>query len=300
VPHPSPSPSPELAPGEHFAQVNGFTLHYTVRGAGPVMLVPASGWGPAVSHLIPLPGLEEHCTVVYFDTRHSGASTGPEDPGQYALEHFVADLEALRVHLGVERVFLAGHSGGGHQVLAHGIEHSDHLLGIIAIDAIIAADDVRMAEMLRRIEAKRSEPFYREHPDYIDTAMALMGGGGATRPTIQQVLDATGAFYFHRPELAAGAFAAMEFDDAVLAYTQASGFQSKDLLPDLPRITVPTLLVHGDDDFQCDPVSQGERAHAAMTTSQLELIADAGHMPWVEQPAAFAAVCSTWLAHVTP
>ncbi|WP_432570241.1 alpha/beta fold hydrolase [Kineococcus sp. SYSU DK005] len=295
----TPTPrSPHLSPGEHFAPVNGFTMHYTVRGAGPVMLVPASGWGPAVSHLVPLPVLEEHCTVVYFDTRHSGASTGPEQADQYTLQHFTADIDALRVHLGAERVFLAGHSGGGHQVLAYGTEHSDHLLGIIAIDAIVAADDVRTAELLRRIEAKRAEPFYREHPDYVDTAVALMSGGGERRPTIQEVLDATGAFYFHRPELAADAFSRMEFDDTVLAYSQASGFQSENLLPRLSRITVPTLLLYGEDDFQCDPVTQGARAHAAVPTSRLELIAEAGHMPWVEQPAAFAAACSAWFAQV--
>ncbi|MDT0386181.1 alpha/beta fold hydrolase [Streptomyces dubilierae] len=291
--------NPHLNQGEHTAEINGFTLHYTVRGAGPVLLFPSPGWGPAVGSYIPMPGLEERCTVVYFDTRHSGKSSGPEDPGQYTLEHFVADIDALRIHLAQDRVFLAGHSGGGHQVLAYGIAHGDRLLGIIAIDAIIAADDVRMGEMMRRINERRTQPFYLEHPAYIDNAMALMSGTGAgTQPTIEQVLDATGAFYFHDPKLAADAFAAMEFDDQVLAYTQASGFQSRNLLPELPRITAPTLLIYGDDDFQCDPVSQGERAHAVLPTSQLEILAGAGHMPWIEQPALFAAACDAWLERV--
>ncbi|MFC8360735.1 alpha/beta fold hydrolase [Streptomyces griseorubiginosus] len=288
-----------LNTGEHTAEINGFTLHYTVRGAGPVLLFPAPGWGPAVASYIPMPGLEERCTVVYFDTRHSGKSTGPADPDQYTLEHFVADIEALRIHLAQDRVFLAGHSGGGHQALAYGIAHSERLLGIIAIDAIVAADDVRMGEMMRRINERRTQPFYVEHPAYIDNAMALMSGAGeGAQPTIEQVLDATGAFYFHDPKLADDAFAAMEFDDQVLAYTQASGFQSRNLLPELPRITAPTLFIYGDDDFQCDPVSQGERAHAAVRNSQLEIIADAGHMPWVEQPALFAAGCDAWLERV--
>jgi proline iminopeptidase len=290
---------PPLAAGEHFAAVNGFTMHYTVRGSGPVLLLPSPGWGPSVQSYIPMPGFEERYTVVYFDTRHSGRSTGPEDATQYTLQHYLQDIDALREHLGQDRVFIAGHSSAGHQALAYGIEHSDRLLGIIAIDANVSLDGVRMGEMISRIDARRSRPFYQEHPTYIDDAMALMSGqGGGPRPSIQEVIGATGAFYFHDPELADRVFGAMEFDDAVLAYSEASGFQSDDLLPQLGRISAPTLLVYGDDDFQCDPVSQGARAHAALPGSRFEVIADAGHMPWAEQPEQFAGVIEDWSRQV--
>jgi proline iminopeptidase len=288
--------NPDLTTGEHIAEVNGFALHYTVRGSGPVLLFPSPGWGPSVQSYIPMPGFEEHYTVVYFDTRHSGKSTGPEDPTQYTLQHYIADIDAFRAHLGQDRVFIAGHSAGGHQALAYGIHHSDRLSGIIAIDANVALDQVRMGEMIGRINARRSRPFYQEHPTYIDDAMALMSGqGGGPRPSIQDVIAATGAFYFHDAGLADEVFGKMEFDDAVLAYSEASGFQSDDLLPELAKITVPTLFVYGDDDFQCDPVSQGQRAHDALPGSRFEVV---GHMPWVEQPAAFAAVIEDWAQRV--
>ncbi|GAA2913646.1 hydrolase [Actinoplanes cyaneus] len=283
---------------EQFAEINGVNLHYYVTGSGPVLLVPAPGWGPSVQYLIPLTVLEKHCTVVYFDTRHSGKSSGPESADQYTLEHFVADIEALRVHLGAPKIFLAGHSAGGHQALAYGIEHPENLLGIIAIDANAALDDVRAAEMMKMIEKRRTEPFYRAHPTYIDDAMAAMTGRGGDALTIQDILDRTGALYFHDPELAAGAFARMEFDEQVLHYSQASGFQSRDLLPDLHRITAPTLIVVGDDDFQCDPVSQGMRMHENLPASTLAIIKDSGHFPWLEQPAAFDAACTAWFGEL--
>ncbi|WP_066043059.1 alpha/beta fold hydrolase [Herbiconiux solani] len=246
-----------------------------------------------------MPGFEERFTVVYFDTRHSGKSTGPEDAMQYTLQHYVGDIDAFREYLGLDRVFIAGHSAGGHQALGYGIAHDDRLLGIIAIDANVSLDDVRMGEMIRRINERRSRPFYQEHPTYIDDAMALMSGqGGGARPSIQEIIAASGAFYFHDPEFAEAAFGVMEFDDSVLAYAEASGFQSDDLLPQLGRITAPTLFVYGDDDFQCDPVSQGGRAHAALPGSRFEVIAEAGHMPWVEQPAAFAEVIRDWFERV--
>ncbi|MEU8656255.1 alpha/beta fold hydrolase [Actinoplanes philippinensis] len=278
--------------GEQFIEANGITLHCFVRGSGPILLLPSPGWGPSVDYLMPLPALERHCTVVYFDARHSGKSTGPDNPEEYTLDHFVADIEALRVHLGAPEIFIAGHSGGGHQALAYGIEHNDHLLGIVTIDAIAAADDVRMGEMMKMIDKRRAEPFYRAHPTYIDDAMATMAGGGSL--TIEEILEKTGAFYFHNPELAAGSLANLQFDNDVLRYSQVSGFQSRNLLPDLPRITAPTLIIVGDDDFQCDPVSQGGRMHAALPASRLEIIEDAGHFPWIEQPEAFDAACERW------
>jgi proline iminopeptidase len=289
--HPDTALAPALRAGEHYAQVNGLTLHYTVRGSGPVMLVPSPGWGPSVSYLVPLPVLERHCTVVYVDSRHSGRSTGPEQADQYTLAHFVADLEALRVHLGQERVFVAGHSGGGHQALAYGIAHSDHLLGIVAIDALAAADEMRFTAMMQAIEGRRSQPFYRAHPDYIDGALAAMSGADPSL-TIQDILDRSGALYFSDPENAA--LPAMEFDDQVLAYGRQSGFQGDDLLPDLGRITAPTLVLVGADDFTCDPASQAERISAAVPSSTLAVVPGAGHFPWIEQPAAFEAACEAW------
>jgi proline iminopeptidase len=292
-------PTTAASTGEHFAEVDGFTMHYHIAGHGPVLLLPSPGWGPSIDYLIPLRVLEQHCTVVYFDTRHSGKSSGPERADQYTLEHFVADIEALRVHLGGPKIFVAGHSAGGHQALAYGIEHGEHLLGIIAIDALAAADDVRMREMMKMIEKRRTEPFYQARPTYIDDAMAVMSGNGGKPLTIREVLDKTGAFYFHDPELAADGFAKMQVNDQVLQYSQASGFQSRNLLPDLRTITAPTLIIVGDDDFTCDPVSQAMRMHDELPTSTLAIIENSGHLPWVEQPEAFDAACNAWFKGLT-
>lgn len=288
-----------LAPGSHTADVNGNRLHYEVRGSGPVMLFPSPGWGPSISYLLPQPALEQHCTVVYFDTRHSGDSTGPEQPDQYTLSHFVADIEGLRQHLGAPRVFLAGHSAGGQQVLAYGIEHSEHLLGIIAIDAIAAPDELRTRELLAAMERRRTHPFYETRPGFVDAAIAMMTGADTTPRSITETLDAIGPFYFHDPELAATVMPTLQIDETANGYANASGFQSDDVLADLHRIDVPTLVVVGDDDFICDPVSQAARIVERIAGSTLAVIGDSGHVPWAEQPERFAAACDEWLTTVT-
>jgi proline iminopeptidase len=284
-----------LAEGSHTATINGNQLHYEVRGTGPVLLAPTAGWGPSVDYIMPLPALERHCTVVYIDTRHSGQSTGPEQADQYTLAHFVADLDAVRLHLGEEKVFLAGHSAGGHQALAYGIEHSDRLLGIIAIDAIAAQDDLRMQELLRLVEKRRDHPYYRARPGFIDTAVAILTGADPTPRTGGQMLDAIGPIYFHDPELAAPWFATMQLNEQVMAYTGAAGFQRDNLLDQLHRISVPTLVVVGDDDFICDAISQGGRMLERIPNATLAVITNSGHVPWIEQPATLDRACDDWL-----
>lgn len=301
IPHPTearagePTGVSRLAHGRHFAEIDGNRIHYEVRGSGPVLIAPTPGWGPSLGYMMPLPALERHCTVVYVDTRHSGESSGPERGDQYTLAHFVSDIEGLRLHLGAPQVFLAGHSAGGHQVLAYGIRYSENLLGIICIDGIAAQDEARATEMLARMEARRSHPFFAARPGFVDTAVRMLGGQDTTPRTTDEVFAAIGPFYFHDPAIAAGVFATMEIDEQVQGYARESGFQRDNLLEDLHRISVPTLVIAGDDDFICDPVTQAARIAARVPDSTLEVIPDCGHVPWIEQPDAFDRVCDGWL-----
>ena len=67
--------------------------------------------------------------------------------------------------------------------------------------------------------------------------------------------------------------------------TQAPGglYQSVDLRPLLGRIISPTLIVAGELDFICGP-AQAQPIAAAVTGSQLVMIAGCGHIPSIEAP----------------
>ena len=68
-----------------------------------------------------------------------------------------------------------------------------------------------------------------------------------------------------------------------------------DLRPELGRIDAPTLVVAGEDDFICDVTAAREMAEL-IPGARLVVIPDAGHFPWVEQPAAFRAALDEFLA----
>ena len=70
-----------------------------------------------------LAGLWERFTLVLLNPRGTGNSARPKDSGAYQIEDYVADLEELRVHLGLERLLLLGHSHGGVVAQAYAARH---------------------------------------------------------------------------------------------------------------------------------------------------------------------------------
>ena len=56
-----------------------------------------------------------------------------------------------------------------------------------------------------------------------------------------------------------------------------TAFGSTDFRDDLAKVTVPTLVLHGDSDATVPFEGSGERTHNAIAGSKLHLIADAPH-----------------------
>lgn len=70
-----------------------------------------------------------------------------------------------------------------------------------------------------------------------------------------------------------------------------------DLRPRLGEITVPTLVVGGRHDWVCPPAASRALA-SGIPAARLVEIADAGHFPFSEEPAAFQAAVRTFLEDV--
>jgi proline iminopeptidase len=284
-------PLPALSPGRHVADADGAWPAYTVRGSGPVLLLPSPGWGPSPSHLLPV--LARHCTVVHVDSRHRGGSTGPALPGGHGLDHLVAELEALRVHLGSPPVFLAGHGAAAAQALAYAVGHGEHVLGVVAVAALVAADQARFEEMLAAVWRRGEGPVVRGSQADVGAALALVMGLHPPR-TARRVLEHTAWLFFADPGPAATAVSRTDVDERLVALSRDAGLGGRDLLPDLHRVQAPVLLVTGEDDVVCGPLSQAGRAHDRLPHSTLAVLSGCGHFPEVEQPDAFAAAVEAW------
>jgi pimeloyl-ACP methyl ester carboxylesterase len=277
----------KLTAGEHFADVNGIRMHYYVAGKGPVCLVPSPGWGAHVDYLRSLAPFEKHFTMVYYDTRKSGLSSGPADSTKYTDQDLVNDMDALRVYLGQSKVWLTGHSGGGFQVLNYGSQHNANLHGIIALDAMARYDSLQSAEMMKIINGKTG-------PEFAAAKAAFLGQDGNKDRTIEEFVHVILPLYFTNPKIGA-ALPPVKVSAEAWQYTSASNiFKSKNLLDDLHNITVPVLVFVGDEDFICGPESEAKRIHERIPSSRLVIIQGSGHFPWIEQPKEFYKAFDQW------
>ena len=133
------TPAAPSGPGATFTTA-GTTIWYEVRGSAAGRPLVMVNGGPGFDHTYVLCSdawdkLARTRRVVFYDQRGNGRS-GPLRKGQTCtLADQVADLDALRMRLGVDRFDLLGHSWGGYLVMAYAAQHPEHVAHLIIADS---------------------------------------------------------------------------------------------------------------------------------------------------------------------
>jgi len=121
-------------------ETGGVTIWYEVRGSGTgTPLIVANG-GPGFDHDYLLCGdvwdtLAKGRRIVFYDQRGNGRSSELTDGQPCGLAEQIDDLEALRAHLGFEKLDLLGHSWGGYLVMAYAARHPEHIAHLMIVDS---------------------------------------------------------------------------------------------------------------------------------------------------------------------
>ena len=267
--------------GEFTAEINGLRLWYKVSGNGPVCILPTPGWGPSSElYYLKLKPIESMFTMIYLDTRGSGRSERP-DPRAYAMHDFVADIEGLRRHMGVEAMWLMGHSDVGLMILNYASEHSARVERMILVDAP-AGNTSKSNDRILRMQLRRNEPWF-------DSAFAAFQRVPATQTEFETNMRSIIPFFFasiENVEKNRDTFEKTTFSFDAQRGRGKSDQSSVDLAAFLPGMRIPTLIIVGNDDFICPPPA-AEYFHREIVNSKLLVIENAGHFPWLEQPAQF-------------
>lgn len=275
---------------------DGRALAYRVIGSGAVVLCHGGGPGFSGRYLDDLAGLAERFTLVLLDPRGTGASDRPLDPTAYAIDDYVTDVDEVRRHLGLERVRLLGHSHGGVVAMAYAAANPRAVERLVLASTLARFHDEQEAAMQAGLQARSGEPWF---PEALAALEREQAGDFAGDEELTDIVFRELPLYFARFGDAERAYldrlrAETINADTLLLFNREI-FRAFDLRPSLGRITAPTLVITGEDDFITGPVCAREIA-AGVIGSRQALVPGAGHMLFVERPDRFREEVAAFLA----
>lgn len=287
-----------LQNGSFKAKLNNVEISYTVAGVGPVILVQGVGWGPdSRLYQNTLKFLQSNYTLVYLDPRGTGNAAPITDMALLTSDLMADDIDALRQHLGLNRLILMGHAHGGFIAMKYALKYPARLAQLILVDCVLLdnlEDAVRLVnENLQRHPRRKDSSWEAATAKFKEEYEAR------TVEALRENLLATAIlyFYYYGPQPRAAFEKAV--NEAGLSINNFDQFIQRDLLHyDLggqeTRITTPTLLLYGlHDPYFIRAFAR--RLHFAIRNSKLELFEQSGYYPWIEEPQHFAQVVKAFL-----
>lgn len=276
--------------GQRF-ETGGVSIYYEILGGGartPLVLVNG---GPGFDHVY------MHCSdawdrlaagrkVVFYDQRGNGRSSAIQEGQSCLLADQIADLEALRAHLGLEKMDLLGHSWGGYLVMAYAARHPERIAHLTILDS--AAPKIQDTAFL----FKNIYPETTAREDGLAFAVEL-GDEGAISADLREYMS----MLFYSPAARDAMLARMD----KMTYRQSvnksvwNDLQRFDLNPELPKFRFPVLVATGRYDFNVAP-SVAWSIHRAIPGSEFAVFEKSGHLPYCDESAAFVARLETFLA----
>jgi pimeloyl-ACP methyl ester carboxylesterase len=276
-----------------FASYDGTEIGYRVLGDGPPLICLPGGPGRAGEYLGDLGGLARARRLIIPDSRGVGLSADPVDPATFRADRIVEDVEALRVHLGLERMDLLAHSAGAIVATLYAADYPDRLSKLILVTPGLAALDVDDTEndVSAALALRKDEPWY---PSAL-AAMEKADEGDRTMETYR----ATRPFYYGRWDETTRGHALVGVSQRNQAardgFFADVTFGPPAIRASLAKLTCPVLLYGGDMDTWVTPVMVREAA-TVFRDATVTIQPETGHFPWVEDPEFFAAAVSSFLA----
>jgi proline iminopeptidase len=274
-----------LIAGEYDVTLNDVQLHYTVRGSGPVLIAHSGGPGMDARGWDDFGKIDEFVTIVVLHPRGSGLS-GPAEGDAYLLPDYAADVQALRLHLGVDKPIVMGWSHGGMVAMQFAFTYPDSLSRLILFDT-----SAYFGEFLSDIEGAVQE---FKHKRWFKKSFAALKAEWAGEYQSDEDMSRLWAeemrFYFKKFDKNAQAYHERT-KDLRIAIAPLKTFNDKeaptlDLRPHLKKITVPTLVIVGRHDFITN-VAMAEEIVKHIANARLEIFENSGHYGLVEEPEKF-------------
>ncbi|HSB01386.1 MAG TPA: alpha/beta hydrolase [Anaerolineales bacterium] len=275
----------QLIAGEYDVRLNGVHIHYAVRGSGPVLIAHSGGPGMDARGWDDFAHIDDFVTVVAIHPRGSGLS-GPAAGEAYLLPDYAADVETLRLHLGLDKPIVMGWSHGGMVAMQFASTFPDSLSKLILFDT-----SAYFGEFLSDIEGAvrefKGEPWFEKS---FAALKAEWAGEYQSDEDMARLWVEEMKFYFKKFDARAEAYHERTRDLPVrispLKIFNDKEAATLDLRPHLQKINVPTLVMVGRHDFITN-VEMAEEMARHIPHARLEIFEDSGHFALIEEPEKF-------------
>ncbi len=275
------TPDVDLATWTYGAGAKGTPVIAVNGGPGlsHVYLVQNDVWTARIARVRP---------VVLYDQRGTGLSGGVSGRmtagAAQTMDAQVADLEAVRASLGVDRVDLLGDSYGGLLVSAYGAAHPEHVRRMILSDSAapgFAKLHPRLGEFFPDVEAESAE---------------RVKGLDAAKAADVELRDHFRMIFYSQEKLAQYLAGAPDLGNSPAAGEAVGTAIAKlDLTDAMARFRFPVLVLEGRYDANVTPDVSWAVAHN-IPGARLVMFERSGHLPYYEEPEKYAEVVSAFLA----
>ena len=282
----------------------GIRLWTATAGQGsPIVVIHG---GPGMDHnslQADLRPLEEHHRVVYYDQRGGGRSTLPDDDAMLDIERHVEDLEALRKHLGLEKLTLLAHSFGPAIAALYAVRHPGRVERMVFLGPIPprkgkffeeygAAMQRRLTPEQQKRAAELASSFASAEGDAVKACREYWSIG--TPPRVAKSLDPA----LVKSDLCTAPAAAIRYG---MTRTNAATWGSMgewDWTASLEKVTAPLLVIHGQED--AIPMAMVSEWVKALPDARILRLPETGHFPHAERPSVVFPAIEAFLAGTWP
>ena len=252
----------------HHGLFKNTELHVDDSGGTGRPVVLVHGWplsGEAFSDQVPaLVGAGYR--VVTYDRRGFGRS---DKPGKgYTYDTLAEDLHTVITELDLDDVTVVGFSMGGGEVARYCSKYdAERLRSVVFASAVppflMQSDDNPDGPLTEDAAAEMTEGLTKDDNAFYDEfTTTFFSAEGTLKVTEAQRQEGL-------------ALAKQADKKAALACMAA--FATTDFRDDLPKVTVPALILHGDSDAIVPLEGSGQRTHAALPGSELHVIVGGPH-----------------------
>lgn len=250
-------------------------LFYESCGTGPVIVIIPGGPGLDAAYMLPVARwlAADGRRAVLLEPRGTGASRAAiGDGSRLTLAGSIADIEALRQSLGVERITILGHSFGGATAQAYAAAHPGQVETLILLDS--TGPNLRPTP--QPLDGWRK---YLKANELMDYDKAREHGDLILAMKIKFL-----ASFYHRDR--GTAFVAEMLDSMInldVAPLTADYRKSFDVMRPGGRSDYRVVIVAGEIDW----IRGSEPAlRAAYPKARVLIVPHAGHFPWADAPSA--------------